>query len=210
MSVKICVYAGATALMVVTGFAGPAAAQKSQAWTWCVNKENASPDIQIGGCTTVIQSDKETKENLASAFFNRGLAHVDKGQHDRAIRDFDQVIKLDPNDADAFNNRCLVRALIGQLEQALMDCDTSVNLKPDDANMLDSRGIVHLKRNDLGKAIADYDAALKIDPEKAGSLYGRGLAKQKTGDSVGGNSDMAAAKAINATIDDAFAGFGVK
>jgi hypothetical protein len=43
----------------------------------------------------------------------------------------------------------------------------------------------------------------------AGSLYGRGMAKLKTGDTVGGNVDIAAAKAIKPEIAEEYAGYGV-
>ena len=59
-------------------------------------------------------------------------------------------------------------------------------------------------------AIADYSSALRLKPKLASALYGRGLAKLKKGDAAGGNADLAAAKAINATIADDFAHYGVR
>ena len=64
---------------------------------------------------------------------------------------------------------------------------------------MDSRGFVRLKIGEPTNAIADYDAALHIK-KQASSLYGRGLAKKQTGDSTGGESDIAAAKAIDPSI----------
>jgi tetratricopeptide (TPR) repeat protein len=59
----------------------------------------------ISGCTTVIQSGRENTENLAVAFNNRGNAYSDKGDLERAIQDYDQAIRLNPQYATAFNNR---------------------------------------------------------------------------------------------------------
>ena len=42
------------------------------------------------------------------------------------------------------------------------------------------------------------------------AAFCRGLAKNKKGDSVGGDADIAAAKAIKADIAEEFAGYGVK
>src|SRR6267378_1977540 len=95
----------AAAFIVTTIFAGQAPAQqKSQAWTWCVNDAKASADLQISGCTTVIQSGRETTRNIAIAFNNRGNAYHDKKEYDRAIADYDQAVKLDPNYARAYYN----------------------------------------------------------------------------------------------------------
>ena len=59
------------------------------------------------------------------------------------------------------------------------------------------------------KAVADEDEALKIAPKNAPLLYVRGLAKRKLGDAAGGDEDIAAAKAINPKISDAYAQYGV-
>ena len=92
--------------LVATASLDAAQAQQSQARTWCYARaDGVSPDLRISGCTTVIQSEKLSNNDLASAFYNRGLAYYAKGQHDRAIQDYDQAIKLKPSYADAFNNR---------------------------------------------------------------------------------------------------------
>jgi hypothetical protein len=147
---------------------------------------------------------------LAVAYFYRGSAYGAKGDPDRAIADFNEAIRLDPHHAQALNGRCYTLAIIGKMQQALADCTESLRLVPDDANVLDSRGFAYLKLGQLDAAIADYDSVLKLHPKTASSLYGRGVAKLKKGDSSGGNSDVAAAKAIQANIDKEFARDGVK
>jgi tetratricopeptide (TPR) repeat protein len=69
--------------------------------------------------------------------------------------------------------------------------------------------LTYLKLGNLDAAIADYDAALSAKPELDSALYGRGLAKRKNGDGDGAERDIAAAKAINADIADAFAHYSV-
>ena len=58
------------------------------------------------------------------------------------------------------------------------------------------------------QAIADYSAAIAKDKQDAYSLYGRGVAKLKSGDIDGGNADMAAAKAIQPDIANAYVRYG--
>jgi tetratricopeptide (TPR) repeat protein len=36
---------------------------------------------------------------------NRSIAYENKGDYDRAIKDFDAAIRLNPNDAEAYNKQ---------------------------------------------------------------------------------------------------------
>ena len=51
-------------------------------------------------------------------------------QHDRAIQDFDQAIKLNPNYAIAFYNRGNAYRLKGQHDRAIQDLDQAIKLNP--------------------------------------------------------------------------------
>ena len=76
------------ALMV----AAPAPAQQPQNAARCENKGSAfTPDLAISGCTAVIQSGKESRKNLAIAFYDRGVAFESKKDHDRAIADYKAI-----------------------------------------------------------------------------------------------------------------------
>ena len=71
-----------TALLVV-----PAGAQLSPEWQSCTGKSDVDWDQQIGACTALIQSDRETTRDKGIAYNNRGAAYYAKGDNDRAIAD---------------------------------------------------------------------------------------------------------------------------
>src|SRR6516165_10283722 len=57
----------------------PAAAQVSEKWAWCVNQGGTfSADQRISGCSSIIESGRQTRRNLAVAYYSRGLAYYDK------------------------------------------------------------------------------------------------------------------------------------
>ena len=152
----------------------------------------------------------KTNPNSIYAYNNRGAAFQRKGDFARAAADYGEVTRLQPNNLDAWSARCWVRALSpGQTQQALADCNAALKIKADAADVLDTRGFVYLKLGQSDNAIKDFDAALKGDPKLAGSLYGRGLAKLRKGDRNGGNTDMAAAKAIKSDIAEEFSRYGL-
>src|SRR5215831_15970700 len=117
-------------LAVAAVFAASARAEQSQPWTWCANKEKASPDLQIGGCTTVIQSGKESQKNLSIAFNNRGNAYHAKGDDDRAIADYTMSIKLDPKYPAPHNGRGNAYRDKGDRDRALADYSEAIKLDP--------------------------------------------------------------------------------
>ena len=169
-----------------------------------------------GMCRSFLRGNREisrltSSEVSGTALVCIGNAYFDKKDYERAIADYSEAIRLDPEYAFAFNNRCWVRAVTDRdLQQALADCTQSLRVKPNSALAFANRGLVHLKSGDFDKAIADYDVALRISPTMAVPLYGRGLAKQKKGDTAGGDIDIAAANAIKADIAEEYARYGVK
>jgi hypothetical protein len=193
------------AITALASFTMPAAQ-----WRTCMGQLRIDSDTRIGSCTALIQSSQETANIRAFAYNNRGLAWRAKGDNDRAITDYSEAIRLDPKKAEYLNNRCWARAIAGREPPlAVADCTEASRIARNDANVMDSRGFTYLRLSQLNDAVADYDEALKLNPKQAGSLYGRGLAKLTKSDRVGGEADIAAAKAIQADIAEEFARYGV-
>jgi tetratricopeptide (TPR) repeat protein len=146
----------------------------------------------------------------AMAYNARGAAYRAMGDYDHAIQDYDYAIRLKPDYAKALNARCWARAIAGRdLQIALADCDRSLVLRPNVAETLDSRAFVYFRLGQFDRAIADDTAALAIEPRFAGARYVRGLAKRHAGDVIGGDADVAAARAIDPTIAETYAKYGV-
>ena len=78
-------------------------------------------------------------------------------------------------------------------------------MNPESATALDSRGLVYLRLAKYEQAVADCTASLDRNPKSAGTLYVRSLAKWLNGDTRGGETDVAAATALDAKIRDTYA-----
>jgi tetratricopeptide (TPR) repeat protein len=124
-------------------------------------------------------SDEPLAEIRAEAFTvedyrNRGLTFANLGQHKRAIADYNEAIRLDPNDARTYSNRGASYTDLGQHKRAIADHNEAIRLDPNDAKTYSNRGTSYsaLELHDL--AIADFDKAIGLDPSLAGVYSNRG------------------------------------
>ncbi len=96
-------------------------AQLSPNWQNCTGNPGVEWDLQIKSCTRLIQSGIESNENLAIAFYNRALAYENMEDYDRAIADYSEALRFNPNDADALLYRGLNKGRKG--DKAGADAD---------------------------------------------------------------------------------------
>lgn len=178
-------------------------------------------DRGIADMSKAIAGSSSPYSVYSDAHTGRGILFFEKGEIERAMTEFDAAIKINPDDTVAYFRRGIAHASKGNLHLALDDVSKAIELEsrvaptsenrlvPAKGVIIENRGWMHLRLGSLDKAISDYDAALKLESRRAGSLYGRGLAKLGRGDKVGGDADIARAKAIDAGIDETFAKWGM-
>ena len=129
--------------------------------------ENSTPDQTIEACSTVIASGRVEKEDLATAFKNRGNAYDSKGQYDRAIEDYDHAIAINPNDADALNNRGISHRANGHYDLAVKDYDQVLKLTPYSAKALNNRCFAKALMDQLEQGLADVgDVHAVVVPQR--------------------------------------------
>jgi tetratricopeptide (TPR) repeat protein len=169
--ISICL--GATALLAAT----PALAQPSQNWVGCENKDGTfSPDASIDGCTALIQSGKQSPQNIPVVFNNRGIAFRAKGELYRALADYTEAIKLDPKYDVAYHNRGRAYYFKREYDRAIADYDQALRINPRYRLAYVDRGLSYFAKRDPARAIADYSEAIKIDPTFAYAFNMRGMA----------------------------------
>ena len=78
--------------------------------------------------------------NTPLAYNNRGNACDAKGDHDRAIADYTEAIRLDPKYACAYNNRGLAWRAKGDHDRAIADYTEAIRLDPKYAVAYYNRG----------------------------------------------------------------------
>src|ERR1700687_140125 len=112
------------------GLVSAAMAQSSQERAWCFD-DKSTADQTITGCSALIQSARKV---LAVEFYNRGIAWRRKGDNDRAIADYTEAIRLDPDYVGAFKNRGWANFFAANYGAAASDFARGLQDKPDDAH----------------------------------------------------------------------------
>jgi tetratricopeptide (TPR) repeat protein len=188
--------------MLVAACSGPeqVAADQDQ----CLSFES---DVAIGGCTALIQSGRETPDQLAAAFFNRGFAYYTKRQYDLAIQDFDQAIGLQPDAAPGsgqaislavtFDYRGNAYRRDGKYGLAIADLDEAVRLNPHAAETLVDRGIAFFDARQYDRAVQDFDQAIRLASNFGLAFYNRGIALRALGQQDRAEADFARARQLD-------------
>jgi tetratricopeptide (TPR) repeat protein len=136
---------------------------------------NHSPDVRIEACTRVLADQSAANALRALAYRNRASAYVGKKVFALAVLDFDEAIKLSPQDPSAYSGRAAALFQQGQYDRAIADYTEQLRLNPRNERAFNQRGVARSRKGDAAAALADYDEAIKINPRYSVAHYNRGL-----------------------------------
>ena len=111
-------------------------------------------DRIVADCGALIDNDRTTRADRIKALNARGGAFARTDQADRAIADYDALLRLDPTLADIFNARGELYWKKGGRPKALADFSASLKLDPDHATAKDNYRRLALELERLGAMMA--------------------------------------------------------
>src|SRR6478609_7505460 len=110
--------------------AGSARAQPSPNWKGCTGNPDVEWKQQIERCSELIDSGAESRQNLAIAYYNRGIAYENLDNYAKAIADYSEALALDPEDADALLYRGLDKIRLGDKAGGEADIAAAKRIDP--------------------------------------------------------------------------------
>jgi tetratricopeptide (TPR) repeat protein len=194
------------ALLATLGSIAPATAQSADVDT-CVNE--VAPALQIGACTRVIDYWGSANARLGWAYHHRANGYGDARDFDRAVRDYDIVIGLKPDDAPAHLDRGLAFEGKGDYGRAILDFDAAIRLDPGYAMAYDNRCYSLAVVGQARRALPDCDRALRLNRADPAALDSRGYAHLRLGRPDRAIADYTAALKIYPELDTSLFGRGV-
>ena len=126
------------------------------------SRVDIDPDRSIRGCTqSNARKESQSNKDLAGAFYKRGNAYGRKGAYDRAIADYTNAIRIDPEHAGSYVNRATYYDQKGEYDRAIADYTKALEIRPDDVVVHLKRGLVFQAKGDNESALADFGKSIK-------------------------------------------------
>jgi len=97
-------------------------------------------------------------------------------ERQRAIADYSEAIRLDPNYALAYHNRGRAYVEKNEHDRAIADYSEAIRLDPKYAAACEGRGLAYFYKKEYDRAIADYSEVIRLDPKYAAAYHNRGRA----------------------------------
>jgi tetratricopeptide (TPR) repeat protein len=125
-----------------------------------------------------------------------------------AIADFDQVIRLNPNNAMAYRDRALARLRLADEAGACADLDRSLQLNSQDGLTYSRRATCRSFLGNRQGAQQDINQAVQLSPNDARVLVNRGNFRHQQKDYKGAISDHTEAIRLDPQLANAYNGRG--
>jgi tetratricopeptide (TPR) repeat protein len=102
-------------------------------------------------------------QQRGAAYGFRARAYYLKGEYDHAIHDFDDALRLNPNDGASYGLRGAAYLGKGDFDAAIRDLDDAIRLNPRIVRDYLNRSAAHGRKGDFDRALRDLEAALRLD-----------------------------------------------
>ncbi len=118
----------------------------------------------------------EVTDNNCLAHNNLGIALVEKGQIDEAIRQYRIAIRLNPNFAYAHSNLGNTLFWQGQTDEAIRQFQEAIRLNPGYAATHNNLGSIFVAKGQIDEAISQFQEALRLKSDYVEAYYNLGIA----------------------------------
>ncbi|MBI2264849.1 MAG: tetratricopeptide repeat protein [Armatimonadetes bacterium] len=113
------------------------------------------------------------------AYNNRAVAYGALGEHQKAVDDYTQAIRLKPGNSNYYVGRGRYKNKLGDTRGAIEDLERAIELQSDNYSAYNNRGAYKERLGDSAGALEDYEKSLKIKPDFELARKNRDILKNK-------------------------------
>jgi tetratricopeptide (TPR) repeat protein len=130
-------------------------------------KGRALPAKALETCDIALQQEDLSQKNRAATYINRGIVHMRAQRHERAMKDYEAGIALEPDMPEAKINLGAMLYYLGRYADAVAALDEGVKIENREARAAAhyNRGLAQEMLGELERAYADYKTAQALDPK---------------------------------------------
>jgi tetratricopeptide (TPR) repeat protein len=123
-----------------------------------------------------LEEPSQTLEDKARLLTAQGKLFFASGSHESAFKNFNQALRLQPNEPDTWFFRGFALGGLGRHEEAIESYDQALQLQPNEYETWYFRGRALFVLNRYEEAIASFDQTLQLQPDDHHAWYFRGRA----------------------------------
>jgi tetratricopeptide (TPR) repeat protein len=135
----------------------------------------------IASVSFILEIGKDFSGISGIAVDAKNITAEQKAGYNKAIADYTQAIKLNPNFAPAYKDRGTAYSFSGDYDKALADFNQALRLNPNDPTVYQGRGNIYSFQGDDTRALADYNRSINVSPNED-AYVSRGLMYARMGD----------------------------
>src|SRR5205823_8867076 len=127
--------------------------------------KNQDFDKAVDSLKKATAMDHKYGDELSAVYQQRGYAAANDQRYGDAINDYNEALKLTPQEAPRIHEqRAAVEMKIQDYDKALADYSELIKLKPNEARYLNYCAYIYEAKEDSKNSMAETEKALKIDP----------------------------------------------
>jgi tetratricopeptide (TPR) repeat protein len=125
------------------------------------------------------------KEKKWASYSTRAYSYEALLQYDKAIEDYTEVIKLNPENGDVYIFRASCYFKIHEYEKAIADCTKLISLNSKNAESYINRGLIYKNLMEYEKAISDFNEAIRLNPNDVIATVSKQIVTRKMNRELG-------------------------
>lgn len=112
-------------------------------------------------------------EETIDELFELAYNYENNTDYENALRYFDKIIELEPENAESLNGKGAVFLKINNLEQSKIYIDKALEIDPNYIKALNNKGVLFGKQENFAEATKYFDKVLQLDPNNVDALLNK-------------------------------------
>lgn len=130
----------------------------------------------------------------ALSYLRRGNEKLESTDYSEAIDDYNESLRLDPNNEEALLNRGIAQCSQGNYKKGMRDYNIFLSRNSQNASAFANRGWALSQLENYKDALSDYNKALELEPDYVHVLNHRAILYQITGEIEKAETDIQKAR----------------